>query len=186
MKTQFDVNEIIECGKIGNELDYERALIADRKLRVLAKDDPKKKSLRKKLRDIIEVYERENWSEQTRISKKKLRESDIAEAIAEKERLFIKRRREMIRDKLKKHNLTQQDLGAILGHKSKTYMSELMNGISPFSLKDLVIISRLFGMDLSDLIPTFLAQKERLKVKRVIERLHNPELKLSQDDFILV
>lgn len=185
MKTQFDVNEIIESGKIGNELDYERALIADRKLRVLAKDDSKKKSLRKKLRDIIEAYEHENWSGQTRIGKKKLRESDIAEAIAEKERLFIKRRRELIRDKLKKHNLSQQDLGTILGHKSKTYMSELMNGISPFSLKDLIIISRLFGLGLSDLIPTFLTQNVRLKVKSAIEKFHNPELRLSKDDFVL-
>lgn len=42
---------------IQNELDFERALIADRKLRVLSKENPKFKTVRKKLRDLIEQYE---------------------------------------------------------------------------------------------------------------------------------
>ena len=39
MKTHFDIKEIVESGSISNELDYERALIADRKLRLLAKEN---------------------------------------------------------------------------------------------------------------------------------------------------
>lgn len=61
MKTQFDISEIIERGEITNELDFERALIADRKLRVLSKEDPKFKSVRKKLRNLIEQYKNKNW-----------------------------------------------------------------------------------------------------------------------------
>ena len=51
MKTQFDISEIVENGEITNELDFERALIAGRKLRVLSKEDPKFKPVRKKLRN---------------------------------------------------------------------------------------------------------------------------------------
>ena len=58
----FDISELIENGEILNELDFERALIADRKLRVLAKENPKLKSVRKKLRDLIEAYENKNWN----------------------------------------------------------------------------------------------------------------------------
>lgn len=185
MKTQFDIQEFIQLGEIKNELDFERALIADRKLRVLSKENPKFKTLRKKLRDLIEVYENKNWSPDSRISNKKLRESDIAELIAEKERQFIERRKELIKAKLKKVNLNQQDFGAILGHKSKSYISELMNGINPFSLRDLIIINRLLKIDLTDLVPTFLPQTERVKIRTSIEKLENPKLKLSKEDFAL-
>ena len=133
MKTQLDISKLLEFGKIQNELDFERALIADRKLRVLSKEDSKYKVIRKKLRDLIEDYENKNWSSSSRITDKKIRESDLAELIAEKERQFIQNRKELIRKKLKNLNLTQQNLGAVLGHRSKSYMSELMNGVSPFS-----------------------------------------------------
>jgi len=185
MKTQFDILELIKLGEIKNELDFEGALISDRKLRVLSKENPKFKTLRKKLRDLIEVYENKNWSLDSRISDKKLRESDIAELIAEKERQFIERRKELIKSKLKKVNLNQQDFGAILGHKSKSYISELMNGINPFSLRDLIIINRLLKIDLTDLVPTFLPQNERVKIRTSIEKLENPKLKLSKEDFAL-
>lgn len=183
MKTQFDIVKLIELGEIQNELDFERALIADRKLRVLSEENPKYKTLRKKLRDLIEVYENKNWSSNSRINDKKLRESDIAELIAEKERQFIEKRKELIKAKLKIFNLNQQDFGAILGHRSKSYISELMNGIIPFSLKDLIIINRLLKIDLTDLVPTFLPQTERIKIRTSIQKLENPKLKLSKDDF---
>lgn len=185
MKTQFNISELTEKGEILNELDFERAMIADRKLRVLAKENPKFKSVRKKLRDLIEQYENKNWSADSNISDKKLRESDIAELIAEKERLFIQQRKELIRKKLKNLNLTQQDFGKVLGHKSKSYMSELMNGVSPFSLKDLIVINRILKIDLTDLIPTFLPQSDRVKLRTTIKKLDNPKLKLSKDDLAL-
>lgn len=185
MNTQFDISEFIKVGKIKNELDFERALIADRKLRVLSKENSEYKALRRKLRDLIELYENQNWSAESKISEKKLRESDIAELIAEKERLFIQRRKEIIRKKLKQLNLTQQDFGAILGHKSKSYISELVNGVSPFSLKDLIVINRLLKIDLTDLVPTFLPQSDRIKIRTTIKKLDNPKLKLSKDDLAL-
>ncbi len=185
MQTQFDISELIEAGGIKNEFDFERAMIADRKLRVLSKEHPKFRSVRKKLRDLIQEYENKNWSASTKISDKKLQESDLAEAIANKERLFIQRRKELIRKKLKNLDLTQQDFGKILGHRNKSYISELMNGVSPFSLKDTILINRLLKIDLTDLVPTFLPQSDRTKIMTTIKELDNPKLKLNKDDLAI-
>ncbi len=60
-----------------------------------------------------------------------------------------------------------------------------MNGLSPFSLKDLIFINRLLKIELTDLVPTFLPQSERLKIRTTIKKLDNPKLKLSKDDLAL-
>jgi len=186
METQFDIKGLIKKGEIKNELELERALIADRKLRVLSKKDPELKIVRRKLRDLIEKYENKNWSENANVSKRKILESDIAELIAENERQFIQRRKNLIRKKLKNIGITQQDFGVLLSHKNKSYISELMNGISPFSLRDIIVINRLLKIKLTDLIPTFLPQDERVKIKSSIKKIDNPNLKLSKKDFELV
>ncbi len=186
MKTQFDIEKVLEAGKLQNELEYERALIADRKLRVLCKENYRLKPLRKKLRDLIEKYETKNWSSDSKIGVSQIMESDLAELIAEKERRFIQNRKELIKKELKRHSLNQQDLCVLLNHSSKTYMSELMNGISPFTLNDLIIINRIFKIDLTDLVPTTLPQKQRIKIKKSIKKIGSEKIKLSKDDFDLV
>lgn len=183
METQLDIDKIIKAGTITNEFDFERALIAERKLRILAKENSSLKSIRKELRSIIADYENKHWSSSSDISEKKLKESDAAELVAERERLFIEKRKTIIKSKLKKLTINQQELGIILGHSSKSYMSELMNGIYPFSLTDLIVINRLLKIDLTDLIPTFLPQNQRLKVRKSIEKLGKSNLKLSESDF---
>jgi antitoxin component HigA of HigAB toxin-antitoxin module len=183
MKTHFDVNKVIEPGKIQNELDFERALILDRKLKLLAKENSDYKLVREKLRDLIQDWENKQWSSESKITEEKIQESDLAEIIAEKERLFIERRKKLIKAKLKSLNLNQQDLGTILGHNNKSYMSELINGINPLSLRDLIVINRLLKIDLSLLVPNFLSHSESQKIKASIEKLNNPYLKLSKDDF---
>ncbi|MCB0516871.1 MAG: helix-turn-helix transcriptional regulator [Chitinophagales bacterium] len=134
---------------------------------------------------MIEQYENENWNANAKITDKKLRESDIAELAAERERFFIQRRKELIRRKLKNLNLTQQDFGKILGHQSKSYMSELINGIRPFSLKDLIVINQVLKIALTDLVPTFLAQSERAKIIKAIKQLDNPKLKFNREDLTI-
>ncbi|MBZ9729726.1 helix-turn-helix transcriptional regulator [Salegentibacter sp. JZCK2] len=186
METQFDIKELIKKGEIKNELEVERALIADRKLRILSKKDPSLKQLRSKLRDLIEKYESKNWSQDLKISNKRILESDVAESIAENERQFIQRRKDIILEKLKKIGLTQQDFGVLLGHKNKSYISELMNGVRPFSLRDIIVINRLLKIDLTKLVPTFLPQDERVKIRSSIKKIDNPNLKLSKEDFELV
>ena len=53
MNTQFDIEKILKAGKLKNELEFERALIADRKLRVLCKENARLKPVRKQLRKAI-------------------------------------------------------------------------------------------------------------------------------------
>ncbi len=185
MKTQFDIEKVFEAGKLKNELEYERALIADRKLRVLCKENARLKPLRKQLRDLIEKYEDKNWSSST-IDDVQIKESDIAELIAEKERQFVFQRKGLIKAKLKKFALNQQDLMTLLGHKSKTHMSELINGIVPFTINDLIVINRLLKIELSKLVPTTISQKRRIQIRKSIQVIGTTKIKLSADDFDLV
>lgn len=99
--------------------------------------------------------------------------------------MFIQRRKDLIHKKLKSLDLTQQDFGKILGHLSKSYISELMNGVSPFSLKDLIVIHRLLKINLSDLVPTFLPHSDSAKIRTTIKKLDNPKLKLSKADLAI-
>jgi len=86
---------------------------------------------------------------------------------------------------LNKLKITQQQLGKLLGH-GKTYISELMNGISPFTMRDLIILHKLFQISLDDLIPTIISQKDRVKIKNSIIEINNPALKFEKDDLISV
>ena len=185
MKTHFNIENIVEKGLITNELDYDRALIADRKLRLLAKENVHFKNLRTKLRDVIEKYENSEWSDLDKIDDNRLIESEKSEHIAELERLFIENRKQTIRKKIKELDLTQENLASILGHKSKTHMSELMNGIKPFTLKDLIIINRLLQIEIALLIPVFLSQEDQTKVKEAIKKLDKPKVRLTSDDLVL-
>jgi hypothetical protein len=182
MDTQFDIEQVLALGKLSNELDYERAIIADRKLRVLAKEDEALKLTRKKLRDIIADYEEKHWSPDSLVNSDTLEQSDFAELIADKERRFIQRRKRLIKEKLKEFSLNQQQLMLLLGHKSKTYMSELINGISPFTLNDLIIIHRLLKIDLPDLVPTTIPHKHQTRINHTLQQLGKEHINLSADD----
>lgn len=185
MKTNFDIEKIVESGLISNELDYERALIADRKLRLLAKESIHFKNLRSKLRDLIVKYENSEWSDVNLIDENKLLENEKFEHIAELERVFIENRKQYIRKQLKEFDLTQENLALILGHKSKTHMSELINGIKTFTLKDLIIINRILKIDITLLIPLFLSKEDQLRVKDAVKKLDKPKLKLNAADLVL-
>ena len=97
--------------------------------------------------------------------------------------MFLDKRKNTIKEKLDILKITQQDLGKILGH-GKTYMSELMNGVSPFSIRDLIILHRLFGIKLEHLIPTIISQKDRVKIMASLMELNKPEL-TEKGDFVL-
>jgi len=184
MKTQSYL-KILQKGSISSELELEKALIIERKLRLLAKENPELAESRSQLRAIIKEYEQSNWGADSVISNKKVQESDIAELIAEQERAFLANRKKIIKAKLTQQGINQQDLGIILGH-SKSYISELMNGINPFTLKDLIIIHKLFNIKLEDLIPTTIPQKETEKIKSSILKINKPKLKLGKQDLFLI
>ena len=92
MKKTPDIEALIATDSITNELDYERAMIADRKLRLLAKGNAHFKKLRSRLRDLIVAYEKKEWNIQSVPTATKLTESSKAEQQAESERVFIKNR----------------------------------------------------------------------------------------------
>jgi antitoxin component HigA of HigAB toxin-antitoxin module len=176
MKTAVHIDKLISKGFISNELDYERALVADRKLRLLSQEDSHFGELRMKLRALIEQYESNVWSDVNQIDEAKLSESKLSEQLAEKERFFMERRKSEIKKQLKKYDVTQEQLAKILGHKSKTHMSELINGIKPFTLKDLIILNRVLGIELSVLIPAFLPVNEQIRITETVQKLKKPQL----------
>lgn len=180
MKTE-SYQEVIQKGFISDELELEKALIIERKLRLLSKENPELVEKRMQLRQIIKDYEKENWSSESEISDEKIKESDEATYFAEQERMFLLKRKQLIKHKLEKYGLNQQDLGTILGH-NKSYTSELMNGLSPFALKDLIIIHRIFKIKLESLIPTIIPQNERGRIRLSIKKMNKTKLKLKKSD----
>ncbi|PZX11276.1 helix-turn-helix protein [Breznakibacter xylanolyticus] len=183
MKEIHNIKEIACIERLENEYDLQKASLLERKLRLMSDENPHLKPLRNKLRDLIKDYEDRHWSDLDNISDSQIKESDTANVLIENETVFIQKRKETIRTKLKAHNMTQQDLGTILGH-PKSYMSELMNGVSQFSLKDLVIIHRILGIHLNHLIPTFLQPETREKVNSSINKLNNPKIKLKNTETV--
>ncbi|MBC7642680.1 MAG: helix-turn-helix transcriptional regulator [Flavobacterium sp.] len=184
MKTQSYV-KIIQKGFISSELELEKALMYDTMLRLMIKENPELTADRNQLRSIIKEYEKANWSSDTIISEKQIAESDFAEITVEREQLFLNKRKETIKKKLTELGMNQLDLGIILGH-SKSYISELMNGISPFTLKDLIVIHNLFEIKLEHLISTTIPQKEGLRIKFLLSKLNRPKVKLEKIKLELV
>jgi len=181
----FNLEHLLKRGEIKSEIELERASIAERKLRIISKQNPDIKLKRKKLRELIYSYESKHWKKRSKISNSKLKESEKAEIIALKESDFIESRKRLIRSKLKTLGLNQQEFGKILGHESKSYMSELMNGIVPFTLKDLILISKLLKISLIKLIPTQLDENDKIKIEQKLSSLGNPKIKLNKENFAI-
>jgi len=183
MKEIMNINEVKNIERLENEYDLQKASLLERKLRLMIDDNPNLKPIRKKLRDLIKDYETREWSDHENISDKKVEESDKAEEIINYEQRFIIRRKESIRKKLKEFDMSQQDLGVLLGH-PKSYMSELLNGVSQFTMKDLIIIHRILGISLKTLIPIYLQSETREKVKESIRKLNKPKLGLRKTELV--
>ena len=183
MKDVIDIQEVVNIERLENEYDLQKASLLERKLRLIIDENPDLKTVRKKLRDLIVEYESREWSDFEDIPDSKIIELENAEAIINQEQKFISKRKESIRKKLKEFDMTQQDLGVLLGH-PKSYMSELINGVSQFTMKDLVIIHRIFGITLKTLIPTYLQSETKNQIKKSIQKLNKPKLKLRKAEIV--
>lgn len=184
MKDLVDIREIENIRKLDNEFDLQKALLLDRKLRLLVKENRELKPLHDKLFQLIQEYEEKNWANTDSISDQQFEEAENAGQLIEIERKFISQRKEAIRNQLKNYEMNQSDLGVLLRHK-KSYMSELINGVSQFSMKDLIIIHRVLEIDLETLIPTYLQSETRERVRQSISKLNNPKLKLKRKNLII-
>lgn len=182
-KVIMNIKEVKNIERLENEFDLQKASMLERKLRLLTDKHPDLKPIRKKLRELIKEYEAREWVDFENISDTKIEESDKAEMIVNYEQKFVNKRKESIRKKLKEFDMTQQDLGVLLGH-PKSYMSELINGISQFTMKDLVIIHRILGTSLKTLIPTHLQSETKERVRESIRKLNKPKLGLRKADLV--
>lgn len=174
-----DINEFANIERLENEYDLHSASLLERKLRLLLEENPDLKLIRKKLRDLIKDYEDKHCSDLDKITDAQIENADKVEEIIDYEQRFIQKRKDSIRKKLKEFDMTQQDLGILLGH-PKSYMSELINGVSQFTLKDLIIIHSVLGISLNTLITTTLQSETRDKLAESIRKLNNPKLKLRK------
>ncbi|MBY5958603.1 hypothetical protein KUV50_10695 [Membranicola marinus] len=62
-------------------------------------------------------------------------------------------------------------------------MSELKNGVIPFSLKDLIVISKLLKIELDKLILTQIPDDDKVKIEQSVKKLNKPKLKLDKEGF---
>ncbi len=183
MKDIMDIKEVENVVRLENEYDLQKASLLERKLRLIIDENPNLKPLRNKLRKLIKEYEDREWADFEKITDSQVEESDKAEEVVNYENKFVIKRKDIIRKKLKEYDMTQQDLGLLLSH-PKSYMSELINGVSQFTMKDLVIIHRIFGINLKMLIPTFLQSETRNKVTESIQKLNKPKLRLRKRELV--
>lgn len=181
---KFRIENILKITKIENEFELEKANSLFNKLRLLMKDDSSLSALRYHLADLIEAYESENWSDVEGITEEQLKENERAEKIIRFQDYFIQQRKKRIKAELKKNDLIQNDLASILGHR-KNYMSELINGVRPFSQDDIVIIHRVLGIKFSDLIIPVIKEPTAKRIRLTIEKLNKPKLKLKDEVFDL-
>ena len=179
---KFSIQNIQKINSLTSELEFEKASSLYLQIRVLVKEDKSYEPIRTHLRGLIKDYEEKNWSDDNSVTDEQIKESDLAEALIQAENEFYHKRKELIKAKLKDAGLNQNDLAKILGHR-KGYMSELINGLRPFSKEDLVVINRLFKIKFEDLIPAFIKQEKASHIKKTLESLSNNKIRLTKKDF---
>jgi antitoxin component HigA of HigAB toxin-antitoxin module len=174
---EMSVRQMVGNGRLKTELDFERAVLAERFLQLLIEDQPELEPLRKEVRSMIMDYESIQWSKDV-VSEAQIAESDLAEAQADTEFRFFISRRELILSKLKSHDLRQNDLANILAH-SKSYTSELLNGIRAFSTKDLIVVHKLLDIKLEDLFFTEIPLEVKERIKSTLDKIPERKNKLQ-------
>ena len=177
-----DIRRILDAGRIDNELDLERVTLAERHLILQEEHQPELRETRRALSNLTIDYEHRHWSDSSRITDAQVEESDAAEIQAEREYVFIRDRRKLILAKLQALSLKQKDLALLLNH-SKSYTSELLNGIRPFSTNDLKLIHLLFEIPLKDLIINIPSQETLSRLETTIEKISslNPKARVLHE-----
>jgi antitoxin component HigA of HigAB toxin-antitoxin module len=178
---KFEIDNILQIVELSDEFEFEKANALQLKLRWIVKEDESLKPLRDHLRSLIRSYEDKHWANSDSVTEEKLNENTRAEMLVSAESRFISERKELIKSKLKDYGLLQTDLAKILGHRNN-YMSELINGIRPFSKDDIVIIHRLLKIKLDKLISPFVKEDVARHVRVTLQGLKKSKVKLSKKD----
>lgn len=174
-----NIKKILDGGRIETELDHERVLLADRHLMLQEETQPDLRPTRKAISDLIVEFEARCWSDENLVTDAQMEESEAAEIQAEREYVFLWKRNKLILSKLQELSLKQKDFALLLNH-SKSYTSELLNGIRPFSTNDLKLIHLLFEIPLTDLIITIPSVETLSRLETAIAKISssNPKAKL--------
>ncbi|OJV16824.1 MAG: hypothetical protein BGO21_28615 [Dyadobacter sp. 50-39] len=177
-----NIRKILDAGRIETELDHERVLLADRHLMLQEEVQANLRPTRKAIGDLIVEFEARCWAHESLVTDAQMEEHEAAEIHAEREYVFIWNRRKLILEKLQALSLKQKDLAILLNH-SKSYTSELLNGIRPFSTNDLKLIHLLFEIPLADLIITIPSQDTLSRLETAIAKIStaNPKAKLLHE-----
>ncbi|MEA3494594.1 MAG: helix-turn-helix transcriptional regulator [Bacteroidota bacterium] len=178
------INNILKLENLKSEIEHERASSLYLRLRKQEKEDGSYALIREHLKNLIVQYEANHWSDELKITDEQVEESDLAETLVRAENEFNYKRKEFIKNRLKELGLKQNDLAKILGHR-KGYMSELINGLRPFSKEDIVIINRLLKISLDALIPPFIKQDKVAHIKKTLKTIRRNKIKLTKKDFDL-
>jgi len=178
---RLEIDNILKIDELISELEFEQATAIQGKLRWMVGEDSSLEPIRQHLLKLIEKYETKNWVNKTKITNEQINESDLAEKIVNAENFFIQKRKELIKEKLEEYEINQEGLGKILGHRPN-YMSELLNGVRPFSRDDIVVIHRLFDIDFKDLIPPFLKKEVTNHIKMTLGEFKNLKVQLKCKD----
>lgn len=182
---QLTIGNLRKVKTITNELEFERASSMYLKLRALSTKENSYQEEKEYLESLISQYEKKHWLENEDLSEDQIKESDTAESLVRSENEFYAKRREIIREKLKQVGLNQNDLARLLGHR-KGYMSELINGLRPFSKEDIVVVNRLLKIKFEDLIPTFIKQTRAEHIRKTLKKMPKSRVKLTKKDFDLL
>jgi plasmid maintenance system antidote protein VapI len=182
---RLEIDNILKIDELNNELEFEQATAIQGKLRWMVKKDKSLEPIRQHLLNLIEKYETKHWQNESEITDQQIKESDDAERIVNAETVFIKKRKDLIKEKLKESEMSQKDLAKILGHRPN-YMSELMNGVRPFSRDDIVVLHRLFELEFKDLMSPFLKKEVTNHIKSTLNEMKNKRVRLKMNDLEVV
>ncbi len=180
--SRLNINNILSIKELKAELEFEEASSLQGRLRWMSKENHSLKIIHQHLISLIEDYENKYWSKEDEINDEQIKESENAVAIVNAESFFIQKRKNLIKNKLKENKLSQKDLAKILRHRPN-YMSELINGVRPFSRDDIIIIHRLFELDLKDLIPPFLKNEVAKHINATLKTIKGNKARLKRSDF---
>ncbi|TBO41191.1 helix-turn-helix domain-containing protein [Pedobacter kyonggii] len=170
-----NLSKLLKKGEISTELEFQRATMLDRTLKLMSKENSSIREQRGKLRQLLVDYEAKHWND-GEPSDEKVAQSDLATSIAETEHAFKLARKRIIKEKLKENGLKQKDLLMLLGHANESYISELINGINPMTLSDVAVLHLLLGIELEDLVPTILDLKVLRRLSGVKHKMNSPKL----------
>jgi antitoxin component HigA of HigAB toxin-antitoxin module len=181
----LDIDNILQIVELSDELEFEKASTLLLKLRWMIKEDESLRPIREHLRFLIRNYENKHWSNVESVTDEQISNNSKAELFVSAENTFIYERKELIKSKLKAYGLLQSDLAKILGHRDN-YMSELINGVRPFSKDDIIIIHRLLKIKLDSLISPFVKEDVAQHVRATLQTLNKAKVKFSKIDYDFV